>query len=531
MIRFINREAEMTLIDDAFEALRDYNESLLRTPIVNFYGVEGIGKTAIVKHVESKCKDQNVQYILIETIKDARDLSYKLFRQVKKYNISLSFADEEDANLSQQSINATKALLKQGTVVMLLDAVDATNEELVAQIAGTLHGVIDDVADDNKLFVVLTSRKCLLFENDRLISRKLTSLQLKPFDQKSSQDYLDSIGTPLTKEVRSYIYEWTRGYPLAMEVMTEAIIERHLDPRNAEDQRELLELIQERVVDQGVLANLKGERLETYKAALTLLCIPRRFNLAIMQELIENFEPDLKRQSGLSYMSLPRTLNQDTDVLSWNMLKAGYSIDASVRNVFILKNKIENSERLQEIHRFLAALNAKLASSVPGSDRIRYLREYLYHSTLTEDEQAIEQIVRQTVEMIAKEPFALFEQFHEEFLQDKELKEALAGHASIVESLFDKHQAQENYASALETTGPERIAHLREFFYYTINDPQIGDLQAILAASVRELLSRESTENTIDTLNALLSDDILKQLLGGRFALFSSLIQEILSEG
>ena len=527
MIRFINRDAEMTLIDDAFKALHNYEEELLRTPIVNFYGVEGIGKTAILRHVERKCQDQNLRYILIETIKDAQDLSHELFRQAKKYNVSLSFAEEDD-DLSHQSIEATKALLSQGTVVMLLDAVDTTNEGLVAQIAETLRGVIED---DNKLFVVLTSRKCLLFENDRLISRRLTSLQLKPFDQKGCQDYLDSIGTPLEKEVREYIYNWTRGYPLAMEVMTGAIITQQLDPRREGDQKELLELIAERVIDQGVLASLNASRLETYKAALMLLCIPRRFNLTIMQELIENFEPDLKRKSGLSYMSLPRTLNQDTDVLSWNMLKAGYSLDASVRNIFILKNRIEDHERFLAIHRFLAGLNKRLADGVPGSDRIRYLREYLYHSAITSDPQGIEQMVRQIVQLIAQEPAALFEQFHEEFLQDEELKDVLGEHTLLVESLSYRYWAQVNRAAALKMIGTERIAHLRDFFYYLVNDPQMDDLDTTLTLSIRELLAEGSIEDAEDILITLSRDDILKQSLGTRFPLFSSRIQEILSEG
>ena len=527
MIRFINRDAEMTLIDDAFKALHNYEEELLRTPIVNFYGVEGIGKTAILKHVERKCQEQNLRYILIETVKDAQILSNGLFQQTKKYNVSLSFAEEED-DPSQQSIEATRALLSQGTVVMLLDAVDTTNEALVAQIAETLRGVIDD---DNKLFVVLTSRKCLLFENDRLISRRLTSLQLKPFDQKGCQDYLDSIGIPLDKEVRDSIYEWTRGYPLAMEVMTEAIIERHLDPGREGDQKELVELIAERVIDQGILANLKASRLETYKTALLLLCVPRRFNLAIMQELIEKFEPDLKRQSGLSYMSLPRTLNQDTDVLSWNMLKAGYSLDASVRNVFLLKNRIENNERFLAIHRFLAVLNKRLASGVPGSDRIRYLREYLYHSAITSDPQGIEQIIRQTVLLIAEEPAGLFEQFYEEFVQDQELKDALGGHASLVESLLFRYWAQMDRATALKASGPERLAHLRDFFYHLVSDPQAGDLSATLTLNIQELLVAGSNEDIREILMTLSQDDILKQSLGVRFPLFSSRIQDILSEG
>lgn len=50
-MRFINRNAEMALIDEALKALQNDEEQRLPTPIVNLYGVVGIGKTALLHHV------------------------------------------------------------------------------------------------------------------------------------------------------------------------------------------------------------------------------------------------------------------------------------------------------------------------------------------------------------------------------------------------------------------------------------------------------------------------------------------------
>ncbi|GAC1487101.1 MAG: hypothetical protein NVS2B12_41730 [Ktedonobacteraceae bacterium] len=230
-------------------------------------------------------------------------------------------------------------------------------------------------------------------------------------------------------------------------------------------------------------------------------------------------------------MSLPRTLNRDTDVLSWNMLKAGYSIDASVRNIFILKNKIENNERFLAIHRFLAQLNKQLADDVPGSDRMRYLREYLYHRAITCDPQDMEEIIRQTLHLVAEEPASLFEQFYEEFWQDEELKDVLDERAQLVKSLFHRHLARANRSLAEELAAGERINYLREFFHHIVTDPQVGDLDAVLTLTIRELLAEGLIEDAKDMLITLSSDELLKQHLGVHFPLFAARVHEIVLEG
>ena len=183
-----------------------------------------------------------------------------------------------------------------------------------------------DLMSHNNLFVVLTSKQRIVFENDWFLARKLTPLQLKPLNRDDSTSYLQSLDDTISPKTRETIFQWTRGYPLAMEVMTKTITERHLDLEKIEDQQQLIAIIIKEVIDKKVLAHVESAQLDWHKAHLLLLCIPRRFNLVIMEELLETFgsPPIRKTQSKLAYMGLPKQLNANTNILYRDMQKAWF---------------------------------------------------------------------------------------------------------------------------------------------------------------------------------------------------------------
>jgi hypothetical protein len=535
MATFVNRLDEAKLIDDAFKALQNYgNDSLLRTPIIDFFGVEGIGKTAVLKYIEDQCKKQQIRYILINASQNARHFSHEIVRQAaERYNIGLHSLNENDDPL-QQSLYVTKALLEQGTAVMILDSVEATNEDLLKRIAITLR----DVINDKKLFVALASKRGLLFDFERSISRKLTSRQLKPLERKSCEYYLDMIEPPLTPETKKYILDWTRGYPLAMEVMTTAITEHKLDPAQPEDQKKLVDLIVERVLDQKVFAKLAPPEQSKYKEVLTILSLPRRFNLVIMQELIERFAPDQKRGSSLAYMKLPSSIKNDTDVLNWNVSRGGFAVDIPIRHIFLLKIRLKQTERYSAVHQFLAQLNKTLAGKVTTSDRIHYLCEYLYHSAAyVKSEQEFIQLLEQALQEIIATPFESFESFKafeasfEELLQDNEFREALGEQTPIILSLIYKHLAEMNKQKARKTSGEEHFYHLRNFFVYSIKDPKVMDIRSAWVPAIHDIIAEEHFAHIKQFVEELLNSETLKESLGSHFDLFAELVSEISLEG
>jgi hypothetical protein len=252
---FVDRDREMQLIDDSFRTLLDKNR-LLRNPILEFYGVSGIGKTLLLEQIKERCHDTMLPYIWVSLAgKESTFLQREVVDQVNNY------LRKSGLQLEQTAVSAIKVLLQQGPVVMLLDAVDETGNDQVEEIEALLR----DLIDDEKLFVVLASKKMIEFENERSVARKLQWHNLRALDRTSCEEYLDKweqdINEPeklIDVDLRSIIFRWTRGYPLAMNVMVEAINDGN-DPRTEEGKQRIVARLKERVIDQEVLKGAEGD--------------------------------------------------------------------------------------------------------------------------------------------------------------------------------------------------------------------------------------------------------------------------------
>lgn len=415
MTTLVNRDEELQTIDGALDTLLD-SKRLLRTPIVEFYGVEGIGKTVLLEEVLRRCHSKNLKPIWLnnDTIED----TYTDF------------------------IQPTRELLKEKKKgVVIIDALDDLREKQLRE----LEEGLQDLIESRFLFVVLASRNEKTFDTYRSITRKLTSFHLQPLKHIDCEKYFEKFHD-LKPDFREVIYEWTRGYPLAMDIMATAIIGQKpgqgLNPFNRDDQFALLSILKKEVINQRLLARASTDDFPRLETLLTLLSVPRRFNLAIMQDIVEEFAPPYRRDNTLGYIALPDEINAIAMVLYWNLKRAGYSIDEPVRNLFLLKLRFEGlnveqgkAHTYQEIHHFLARKNEALAAEVTGPDHIRYLEEWFYH--LEESGEALDSVVQKitdTIEQLVESRSGdLLVQFYEEFKHDQNLNSALGKSAHILE--------------------------------------------------------------------------------------------------
>lgn len=182
----------------------------------------------------------------------------------------------------------------------------------------------------------------------------------------------------------------------------------------------------------------------------------------MLRELIERFAPDLRRESNLAYFVLPKEINEPADILSWNMLRAGFSVDAPLHQLFLLALKLTDPGLSASIHDFLAQINRRRVEEVGGSDRIRYVREFLYHAACRGKTPDFPQQIRAVVEQMLQEVPTpeMFVQFSEEFQQDEELQEALGTDRDGMLSLLQRKLAFLNQQLAQQTTGPDRAHFL-----------------------------------------------------------------------
>src|SRR5579859_205021 len=114
---FVDRNREMELIEESFHILLDENR-LLRNPILEFYGVSGIGKTFLLEQIKERCHATDLPYIWIDLTENKGTFQVDIISQVKDY------LKEDNAQFAESAVRSTKALLEQGPVVMLFDAID-----------------------------------------------------------------------------------------------------------------------------------------------------------------------------------------------------------------------------------------------------------------------------------------------------------------------------------------------------------------------------------------------------------------------
>ncbi|HEY1351059.1 MAG TPA: ATP-binding protein [Ktedonobacteraceae bacterium] len=434
---FVDRDREMQLIEDSLQILQN-KERLLRNPILEFYGVSGIGKTLLLKKIQDLCNMTRFPCIWIDLVRQKASIQNEIISQVQ------SALARTDVQAGLSAVSAIKALLKQGPVVMLFDAVDEVSSEQLLEIEELLR----DLIDDENLFVVLASKTMTEFKNQRSVARKLKWCSLEALDQSSCEAYLDkweqhhtTAAVRIESDVRELIIAWTRGYPLAMNVMIEAL-KQQIDPRTEVGRQTILALLQERVIEQEILKGIEGEWKDACFITLRLLSVPRRSNLIIMEELIKHFAPalSLKRQSSLAYFSLPNELYQATHILSWNLERAGFAVEAPVRHLFLLLYKSAEPQEYFAVQDFLATLNYQLAREATGQERARYAREYLYHLAHAPLPGRQGQRISEAIESILKEQPAILQPFFEEFAQDSELKEALGPYLVDVQAAIERRE-------------------------------------------------------------------------------------------
>jgi len=499
MEKFVNRDEELMLIDNAVDTLLD-RKRLLRTPIIEFYGVEGIGKSALLRKFEQHCNQKSVMSI---------------------------WGDGGQSNFYHIIKTTKERLQKNQPVVVILDSLDDAGEGQLQ----VLETELADLIENSQLFVVLSSQRMLRFDNIRSIARKLIARPLQPLDRESCRTYLDSIDTRITPDIRDIVFSWTRGYPLAMETMVTAILNHGLNPHEQEGQKAILSILTEKVIHQGLLSKISITELDKYQNLLGLLSVPRRFNLVIMQDIIEEFEPAYKLESSLAYITLPNTINQVTNILSWDLSRAGYCVDSATRNLFLLKLRIEETHRYLAIHKLLAKINERFAEKVTGSDRVRYIREYLYHLASSGDAFDFSSTINKHLESLLEDQLPdTFLQFSEEFFLDEELKEALGErHTNSIIS-FIRRKFVEKYIRASGVPVSDRVRYLREFFTRTTHVPKINDFPLIFEESMRQIIQEESPAAAIKLFDELLHDEGLKELLGKDFDRIAAIIYESLSE-
>ena len=495
MGKFVNREEELAQIDEAIEILQG-DQQPLRTPIIEFCGIDGIGKTTLLQQVEEKCRTKQVLY--------------------ERKNIG-------EITAQHLSVSVQKLLAKSKPVIMILDSFDAVSGKEAGDLEIELRNLI---FSNEKICIVLASKRVHHLGKTRSIARKMKINLLKPLNRESCFSYLDIVGQGIAPDIRELIYDWTQGYPLAMDIMIEAMLENQMDLYAPKDQKKLIKIITDKVINQTLLVSLQSNptRLLSFQKLLSVLSFPRSFNLFIMKNLITEYVPEYALKSSIAYITLPEEINRVVNVVSWDANRSGYYIDTSVRHLFLLKTRIENPEFYIAVNKFLMKMDKEFVISVPEPDNIHYLCEYLYHFAQIEAIGRNSEVLLDDLEkMVKKDSADQILCFYIEFWEDEDLRNALGDDEKKVMT-FIRKSFIELYKKLPD--GVERFRYLLSFLSRTpsgvLPDTASSALTTenhflILEPAIRQIMEEENSEVYAKFYDALSEDHTLQEVLGQDF--------------
>lgn len=421
---------ELQFVEDAFTLLVN-DQPLQPTTLINFFGVHGIGKTSLLREIKQRSENKGIACALVDVGQQTKGIWQDLLNQLHSFQNVPSTLDLAENQLSIRAMNALKEYLARKPLVLLLDSVDTHDTTQVAQI----EQMLGELLRNNNLLVIIASKQKISFSNKPALTRHLKLRQLKPFDRTVSGVYLSRIGRDLAAADRERILELANGYPLAMTVMAQAILGDRLNLQAPEDLARLFAKLMHLVIDKKILANMESGDLDWCRTLISLLSIPRRFNMTLLQELLETFEPTLASENPLeNWGRLLSQIPRKTGIMDWDDKRAGYTVMEPVRNLFFQRARIEQPERFHIINGYLARHNRN--SALKGD--IKAWREYLYHCTFTTPEQELTSIIGDMIEDIRNVSLDARLQLSEEVARDDELKEVLGDHFGPLTHLINE---------------------------------------------------------------------------------------------
>lgn len=385
--RFVNREAELTTVDERISAFR--RGEVVKQPLINFWGVADIGKTWLLKKIEhhyqyDPSKIDKLQKPTCTLYYDFAqpDLTVTAVAQSLVHAITENLAEPLLTNERKRTIAQLTQTEKVEDIVDFIIALSA--KLLFIFLLDTTENVTDTLWDklETKLFEpLLKSNKILLIVTGRNraprwkrveVRRRATPIeksQVHPFDQKTTEEQLNffSLPTSITQE----IFDDSAGAPGLTANLgyyrlhhSEA---KYLQERTKEWNRYITDILDH-------LSQLSEIFVEMVTAVLPL----RSYRTQALRKMLvgtANYYGDI---SDVFLLRTLRKLDKQSHLVWWDDQQNAYVTALAARKILNRRLQIEEPTKFLKLHTFALEMYREWANEYKTS-LPAYFPELLFH--------------------------------------------------------------------------------------------------------------------------------------------------------
>jgi hypothetical protein len=388
--QFVGREGQINIVEERVEIIQS-GGSVFQV-VINFYGVVGIGKTALLRELERRVDEQGLPHVFVnlEAHPEAQTFGPSNAAALVRA-MTAQIAPSGPAGRSAEARELTpehldewagtfiealrEAMQSQGEPALLFfDTLEGADKEMVDWLEEAL---ISPLIRTDRVLVVVASRAPHRWKRFE-VRRRAYPAPLDPFDDETTRQQLPPSYTALAPE----IIHLTRGHPYANAQVIESVqhIEQEADgalpPADFEAYQErLIENLVDGLIEDRIMEEVPAEIRRAYR----VMALPRQFDVNVLRRLLTQFVEDPFQGKSAAYFLGVVGRMVKTTLVEWSSDRRGYVLDDTIRWMLALHMRLTDEARYVRIQRALIELYEEWIERVP-ENRSGFIIERLYHT-------------------------------------------------------------------------------------------------------------------------------------------------------
>lgn len=397
---FVNRQGELRTIGEKMRQAQ--TGDVIAEPVVNFWGVGGIGKTWLLNHLYYLYRypaEPTTQPRLLERPTFA--LYYTFSDKVTAVSLptlTKSLARETMSQLSPVLSTKVRDILVQaentGKIELVVNALadlsrrfvplillDNTEKIAPADWAKVEQQLIEPLVSTNHALVVVAGRRQVprwrRFEVRRRVMQP-NQTQVRAFDKSGVTKQITQRDYHIPVDL---IYPFTAGNPHLVDAIAQNILSwtKGAEPDQAtidQYQDGLLQIL--RAYEDQLLDHVPAE----LRPVLNIISPLRFYRMESLRSMLTKQEPGVTPQPDLYYLNILRALDQQTEVVWWDRERRAYATNEIVRQVINRRWLLADSENYAVQHRQVVELYWGWARDYPEASEDLVLEIWFHLANL-----------------------------------------------------------------------------------------------------------------------------------------------------